>query len=904
MTQQNRLNKYFEFKCWKGFEKRGLEGEEYVDRLKFEIEVIERMGFPSYFLIVADFLDWARKNDIPVGPGRGSAAGSLASYCISITDLDPIRFGLLFERFLNPDRISLPDIDCDFCEEGRNKVIKYVIEKYGRDRVAQIGTFGRMKARAAVRMAARKLDFPVSLGDMLSKMLPPPEHGKPVSLAKSYEMIPEIKKLHDDLNSDAGLIFRTADKIEDAIQSYGIHAAGVVISPVPLTDLVPLTFSKDTLQSTQFDMDNIEDIGLVKLDFLGLKTLTVIKKACDLIKQHHGVDIDINNIVLDDPLTFSNLREGDTIGIFQLETSSGIRDLMIQIIPREIEDIFALVAMYRPGPLASDGLKQYLQVRAGKRKAEYPFPELEPILGDTAGWIIYQEQCMSLARVISGYTRGHTDDLRKAIGKKIPEKMAKHESTFIDGGVKNGFDRTKMEKLWEDMVSFADYGFNMSHAAAYGYITYQTAYLKAHFPVEFMTAALMSADKPPKVIKYVNECKKLRINVLPPDVNESDANFTIIKPTIVLGNADPMLGSYKLHDGTIGGIRFGLAAVKNLGNEPVLYITDVRSSGFRNIVDFSERVNLGKINKKKLESLVLAGAFDSTGDTRSSMLSAIDAIMRHKELKKRYESKLETYNKKYPEYLVRLDERENYKELGIKKPGVKKEPVKPTAPERPVIPDIPELSEEEILSYEKELIGFFISGHPLDAYTSALKSQDIVQIENLLDVDKDNEPIYHGKFIALAGVISSVEEKVTKKGDTMAFVTFEDKTGIIDVVVFPGVYRKCKEILKSARPLHIRGEIEVSGNFNDEETELTLTVKIKAFVIKPLISGEISYEPIKIEVTPNSAKNVMELINKYEGSDHKIIIIMKTNDGTNFHVKKVYSIGGNRSAFLRELGRI
>ena len=842
------------------------------------------MGFSGYFLIVADFLAWAKEHKIPTGPGRGSAAGSLASYCLGITNLDPIRFGLLFERFLNPDRISMPDIDCDFCEERRDEVIQYVVSKYGREHVAQIGTFGTMKAKGAIRDVTRTLGLPIAVGDKLTKLIPPPEHGKPIPLERSYKMKAELGKFHDDPNTPEGRVLNWADKVEGTIRNYGIHASGVVISPVPLTKLVPLTQGRGEEQSTQFEMNNIEDVGLIKFDFLGLRTLTVINKTCQLIKKHHGVEIDMDEIPLDDPAVFHNLKEGDTVGIFQLETSSGIRDLLIQIQPEELEDIIALVAMYRPGPLGSDGMKMYLDVRAGKRQPEYPFPELEEILRPTAGWLIYQEQCMQMARTLSSYTPGYTDDLRKAIGKKLADKMAKHEKTFVEGGIENGFDRTKMEKLWREMETFGAYGFNKSHAACYGLISYQTAYLKTHYPVEFMCAALTcNHNQTDTVIKYINECKRLNIEILPPDINDSQAGFTVSRPTV----HGPT--------GVSGAIRFGLSAVKNLGDEPVSHIARVRGDGFEDIVDFASRVDLSKINRRKLESLVSAGAFDSTGHTRTSLLAAVDNILDHKAEVKKYMAKMQTFEKRIQRYNDRELQRQIAEQNGTKKPAKLKLPVAPKKPETPLIPDLAEMSEPEMLAKEKELMGFYISGHPLDAYEGALNSAELCSIERL-------EEVQSGSYVKIGGIIASLNEKVTKAGKTMAFATLEDKTGQLDIVFFSNVYKQFRLLIKSGNPILIEGKIEHVGS-DDEDSHAFIT-KLVPFKVHKLLQGKVQYEPLEVVVAPSEVDTLAHLLKKYEGEDYQVNVSLKIEDGTLFRMKKVYSIGGNRSAFLRELGSI
>ena len=487
------LSEYFIFKCWKGLKARGLDTiPEYRERLEFEIKTILKMDYPGYFLIVQDFLNWARQNNIYVGPGRGSAAGSLVSYSLGITALDPIKWNLLFERFLNPDRISMPDIDCDIEKRYRHKVIQYVMDKYGHDKVAHISTFSLMRAKAAVKSVARTLGAPYAVGEKLSKLLLDPVSGKPQPLKESIEKVEVLQQYFDDEEEIEGKILRWALKIEDMISSIGVHAAGIVISNDPLVETTPILRSKEGQITTQFEMNNVEDVGLIKFDFLGLAALTKIHCTVDMIKAIQGVDINIESIDLEDDKVFERLRGGDQVGLFQLEASTGMRDLMIQIRPTSIEDITALVAIFRPGPLGADYKEIYLGVRAGIRDPEYLVPELEPILERTSGWLIYQEQIMEIAKTLAGYTGGEADELRKAVGKKKKKLMDKHEPKFKAGWVQHGLPADKADMLWDDMLKFAEYGFNRSHAAAYAMITYQTAWLKTYYPTEFMCSMLQS----------------------------------------------------------------------------------------------------------------------------------------------------------------------------------------------------------------------------------------------------------------------------------------------------------------------------------------------------------------------------------------------------------------------------
>ncbi|RPJ13390.1 MAG: DNA polymerase III subunit alpha, partial [Desulfobacteraceae bacterium] len=571
----------------------------YRERLDLEMNILTSMGFSGYFLIVADFIHYAKENNIPVGPGRGSAAGSLTAYSLGITDLDPIEHGLIFERFLNPARKSMPDIDVDFCINGREKVLKYVVDKYGEDRVAQITTFGSMKPRAVIRDVGRALDIPLREVDEIAKLVP---DVVKISLDDALKQEPRIEELAENRPDIAELI-SVCRTLEGLPRHASTHAAGVVIADKPLEEYLPLYRGKNGEFVTQFDMKRVEKIGLVKFDFLGLRNLTVIEKALSIISGLGQTPPDIANLKLDDEQTYRLLSAGDTTGVFQLE-SKGMKDLLKRVMPENFEDITALVALYRPGPLESGMIDDYVERKHGRRSVEYSVPQLEPILKETYGVIVYQEQVMKIASVLAGYSMAEADDLRKAMGKKITEIMASQRERFVKGATANGVLKEEADRLFSLIDKFGGYGFNKSHSAAYALIAYQTAYLKAHYPVEFMASLLTSEmNSTDSVVKYIAECGSQGIQVLPPDINESEREFSV--------NGQK--------------IRFGLVAVKNVGEGAIEAVIEARNEKkFSSIFDFCERVDLKKVNKRVVESLIKCGAFDSTGDYRSRMAASLD----------------------------------------------------------------------------------------------------------------------------------------------------------------------------------------------------------------------------------------------------------------------------------------
>ena len=749
-----------------------VDTEVYRDRLETEMTTIIKMGFPGYFLIVADFIRYAKEKGVPVGPGRGSAAGSLVAYSLAITDLDPIEHELIFERFLNPARKSMPDIDVDFCINGREKVFKYVVDKYGgEDFVAQIITYGKMKARAVIRDVGRVLDIPLPEVDALAKMVP---EGPKVDLASALAKEPRIGELMKS-KPEIGKLIKICRVLEGQPRHASTHAAGVVVADRPLVNYMPLYRGKRGEVTTQFDMKYVEKIGLVKFDFLGLRNLTVIQETLRLIAEQ-GKDVpDLANLDFDDADTYRLLCAADTTGVFQLE-SSGMKGLLAQLRPECFDDIIALVALYRPGPLESGMVDDFVERKHGRKTVEYLVPELEPVLKSTYGVIVYQEQVMQIAGALANYEMAEADDLRKAMGKKITSLLAEHRSRFIDGAVENHISRDKAATLFDLIEKFGGYGFNKSHSAAYALITYQTAYLKAHFPVEMLAALLTSAMHSTEgVVKFTAECQRQGIEVLPPDINKSQITFTVEGEKV----------------------RFGLVAVKNVGEGAIEAMIAERAAGgpFGNLFDFCERLDLTKCNKRVIESLIKSGAFDSTGEFRSRLMASLDDAV---------------------EYGQRVQREKNNPQMGLFDFIDDAQPVS----NYPKVPQIDEWEPREKLKLEKESLGFYISGHPLDTYRTAL--------ENYSDADMLTLPEKSdGQTVRVGGIISGVKE-ITSKNGRMAFVSLEDINGIIEVIVFSRLYGGVETLIKDGQVVFVEGEVQ------KRETE----VKILAASVTPIEKAE------------------------------------------------------------------
>ncbi|MBN2001524.1 DNA polymerase III subunit alpha [candidate division KSB1 bacterium] len=734
--------------------------EVYEKRLQQELEMIRSMGFAGYFLIVSDFIHYAKKKKIPVGPGRGSAAGSLVAYAIGITGIDPIRYNLFFERFLNPDRISMPDIDTDFCPQGRDEIIRYVTQKYGCNKVSQIITFGKMQARAVIRDVGRAMNIPYGEVDRIAKLIP---NILNIKLDEALKREPRLQEEQKN-NPRIKKLLDLSLSLEGLNRHSSTHAAGVVISDLPLVERVPLCKSPKEDVVTQFAMNDISDVGLTKFDFLGLKTLTVIKDTLCFIQESREENIDIGNLPLDDRQTYELLMRGDTDGIFQLE-SSGMKDVLTRMKPDCIEDVIALIALYRPGPM--DNIPEFISRKQGKTKILYEVAELEAILKETYGVIVYQEQVMQIAVTIGGYTLSEADTLRKVMSKKKTEEMeSKEKPKFIDGARKKKIDQTKASRIWEQMETFGKYGFNKSHSTAYAIISYQTAYLKTHYPVEFMAALLTSEkDNRDKIISHIGSCRDMGIDVLPPDINESKSDFSVV-------------GAH---------IRFGLAAVKNVGVSAIDSIIEVRESGgaFHSFSDFCDRVDFRKANKRMVESLIKCGAFDSMGHRRRQLMICYEEIM-DKAQKRQRERMSGQANL--------LDQFDQMKLTG----GNKRESFTN-------LPDISEWDHKQLLANEKETIGFYITGHPLSRYTDHLKMIVTTDSSNLLS-RTDRE------VVALAGVVSSIREVQTRRKETMAYVTLEDLKGYFTVIFFPELYKQSYEILHGEEPLFLKGVADVADD--------------------------------------------------------------------------------------------
>ena len=789
---------------------------EYQERLDFELTIIRKMGFAGYFLIVADFIAHARRLRIPVGPGRGSAAGSLVAYALSITNIDPIKYGLLFERFLNPQRISMPDIDIDFCINGRDEVIQYVAEKYGRDNVCQIITFGTMKARGAIRDVGRSLNIPLGEVDRIAKLVP---EVIGVSLDQAIQEEPELRRLEED-DGHGRKLLQISRALEGLARHASTHASGVVISDRPLVEYLPLfKGSRDEIM-TQYTMDRIEQLGLIKFDFLGLKTLTVIKQTLKLIEETTHETIDIDKISLNDDATYQLCSEGRTTGVFQLE-SAGMKALLRRLRPEVFEDLIALVALYRPGPLGSNMVNDFVDGKHGKVKIKYFLPQLEPILKETYGVILYQEQVMKIAQILSNYTLAEADELRKAIGKKKPEVMVKHRARFIEGATKNNISHKTAEKLFILIEKFGGYGFNKSHSAAYAMIAYQTAYLKAHYPVQFM-AALLTQDmgNQDKTIKNIAECQGMGIEILPPDINESQADFSVVE----------------------GRIRFGLGAVKNVGLKAVESVIEERDTHepFRDLLDFCKRVEGHKVNHRVLEGLIQCGAFDFTDIYRSRLFGALDNVLKF------------CGSNQDPNQLNifgSLDLR------GGESGGLFE------------LPDCDEWDDKERLRREKEALGFYITGHPLARFRKEIEQFTTCAIQDL-PAHKDKSTV------KIAGVVGNLKIKRTKRGDKMATMSVEDLTGSAQVILFPDIFNRASPLLKGDEPLLISGIVETGDT----------SAKIIAQEIVTLDSiRQNSVKAIELRLDENSAStdllaDLQEIVFTYPG-ECRLLFKVNTKNG-------------------------
>jgi DNA polymerase-3 subunit alpha len=808
-----------------------LDESPYRERLESELNVIKDMGFPGYFLVVSDFIKWAKNNGVPVGPGRGSAAGSLVAFALEITNLDPLKYDLIFERFLNPARKSMPDIDVDFCIEGRENVFKYVVEKYGGgDYVAQIITFGSLKTRAVIRDVGRVLNIPLHEIDMIAKLVP---EKIGIKLKDALIEEPRLQELADE-NAQYAKLIDICKVLEGLPRHASTHAAGVVIGDKPLVNYLPLFRGKNGEIVTQFDMKCVEKIGLVKFDFLGLRNLTVIEQALEFIKEQGKERPNLDQLPLDDDKTFKLIQRGDTTGVFQLE-SSGMKELMIRLKPECFDDIVALVALYRPGPLDSGMVDDFVDRKHGLKKVEYPFPQLEDILNDTYGVIVYQEQVMRIASVLANYSMSEADDLRKAMGKKIAELLAKHRKRFMDGAQENKLNAEKAKHIFDLMEKFGGYGFNKSHSAAYALIAYQTAWLKAHYPVEFM-ASLLSSEmgNTDAVLKFITECRNHKIKIQPPDINESMHHFIV-------------------RDGEI---RFGLLAIKNVGEGAVDAIIEARKEGkYVSLFDFCERADLRRVNKRVVENLIKCGAFASTNAKRAQMMDSLEHALDfgQKSQRDKQSGQLTLFGGKKAKI--------NY----------------------PVLKEMDEWDDTVLLNFEKESLGFFITGHPLDKFKDVMEQFSDVNSETLVNKS-------HGAAVRICGAISSTKPIRTKKGDQMAFLGLEDKVGSFETVVFSDMYTKYSHLFEQDRPLIVQGEVQKNEK----------AVKIIADSIVPLEEAENTWSAgvhIHIDLSRLNTEmlnDLYERIKEYNGNCRSFLhLIVPGETETIIELPKEYYVTPN-----------
>ena len=784
---------YLKLQCDLGYRRRYGDSNEHYGRLEYELSVINQMGYVDYFLIVWDFIKYARDNGIMVGPGRGSAAGSLVAYCLGITNVDPIKYDLIFERFLNPERISMPDIDIDFCYERRQEVIDYVVKKYGEDRVAQIITFGTMAARAAVRDVGRALAIPYNEVDRVAKMIPMVP-GRHITIENAIETNPELRNLYNQSEVIREML-DMAMSLEGMPRHASTHAAGVVISSRPITDIVPLYRNEDLI-STQFPMNTLEELGLVKMDFLGLRTITVIRDTVNLIRDHRGIEIDIDNIDYEDQAVYEMISRGETAGVFQLE-SQGMTQFFRELMPTSMEDIIAGISLYRPGPM--DQIPRYIRNKRNPELITYPTEKLKPILDVTYGCMIYQEQVMRICRDLAGYSLGRSDLVRRAMSKKKKDVMDAERKNFvygladddgnilIPGAIRNGVDEKTAHMIFDEMMDFASYAFNKSHAAAYAYVGYQTAWLKCHYPVEFMAALLNSfVGNLGKVSQYVRECRRMGIEVLAPDINESMGGFSVSR----------------------GKIRFGLAAVKHVGESLVRSVIEERDRNgpFRNFVDFCERMEGRELNKRAVESLIKCGAFDSFGIYRSRLMASYEKILERVSARKK-----NMMTGQFSLFDVMPDE-DRTDEIEW--------------------PQMEEYDKRLLLAMEKDMLGLYLTGHPLDMFEDLIR-EHVTHFSYEFEVSEEGQPheskLSDNQFVRIAGIVTDVKTISTRNNRLMAFVTVEDLYGQVEVVVFPNVYEECSSFLENDAQVWVEGRINLK---EDEQA------KILANHIKPIVPGQ------------------------------------------------------------------
>ncbi len=801
---------YLKKLCEEGLKKRYGENAEAAERLSYELDVIKNMGYVDYFLIVWDFIKYAKDNGIPVGPGRGSAAGSIVSYCLEITNIDPIRFGLIFERFLNPERVSMPDIDVDFCNEDRQKVIDYVVEKYGRERVCQIITFNKMKAKNAIRDVGRVLDVSYADTDTIAKMIP---FDLKMTIEKALKLNPDLKAKYDT-DDIARELIDDAIKLEGLIRNAGTHAAGVVIAREPVTEYLPLQKNDDVV-ITQFPKDTVEELGLLKMDFLGLRNLGIIKDALNIIKASTGEEIDIDAINLNEPGVYQMIGRGETEGVFQLE-SAGMKQFMKELKPESIEDIIAGISLYRPGPM--DQIPRYVANKENPEQVEYKHEILEPILDVTYGCMVYQEQVMEIVRKMAGYSLGRADLVRRAMSKKKEDVMIAERKNFIhgitddegnvlvDGAVRRGVPEAVANAIFDEMMDFAQYAFNKSHAAAYAFVTYQTAYLKHFYPAQYMAALLSSVlDSPEKVAKYSAEATRMGIKILPPDINKSISGFAVQN----------------------GDVRFGLAVIKNVGVGCIDGVVAEREANgeYKSYKDFAKRTMKLGVTKRVHEYLIKAGAFDSLGEKRSYLLAEFENIIDSysDDLKRNIEGQINLFG----------DDEDAFLESSTPK-------------------DLPELSQKELLKYEKESVGYYISGHPLNEYAEEIANISTVTFADFIDEEAETT-LSDGMPVTVCVLASGIKTKITKNNKMMAFITAEDLTGQAEIIVFPTVFDRARKYLSEDAALIVSGKL----SFREDEEP-----KILCDTVEPLTRGA-KVEKVELPKVSKELKSDKKLFLKF-----------------------------------------
>ena len=811
--------------CYEGLDERyGDRAEELKPRLKYELDTIQKMGYVDYFLIVWDFIRYARDHGIPVGPGRGSAAGSIVSYTLGITQLDPIRYNLLFERFLNPERVSMPDIDVDFCFERRQEVIDYVVRKYGKDCVAQIVTFGTMAARGVIRDVGRVMDLPYALCDSIAKMIPQELN---ITIDKALEMNHELKTLYDTDEKIKELI-NMSRRLEGLPRHTSMHAADVVISQKEVDEYVPLSRAADGTIVTQFTMTTLEELGLLKMDFLGLRTLTVIDNAVRLVAKDTGRKLDMLKIDYNDRAVLDSIGTGKTEGVFQLE-SGGMKNFMKELKPQSLEDIIAGISLYRPGPM--DFIPQYIRGKNNPETITYDCPQLQPILQPTYGCIVYQEQVMQIVRDLGGYTLGRSDLVRRAMSKKKAAVMAKERQNFVYGNkeedvpgcIANGIDEKTANKIYDDMTDFAKYAFNKSHAAAYALVAYQTAYLKYYYPVEFMAALMTSViDNPPKVAEYILTCRQMGIRILPPDINVGEAGFTV--------------------DGK--NIRYGLSAIKSIGRPVIDAVVEERTLGgsYRSLKDFIERLTGKETNKRTIENFIKSGAFDGLGGTRKQFMMIYADIMDRiaHEKKSSMTGQMTLFD---------LMGEEDKREYEIQ------------------LPKVGEYDKEQLLAFEKEVLGIYVSGHPLEKY-EALWKHVITNVTSdfALDEETGHSKVMDGNRAVIGGILTDKRVKYTKTNKTMAYLTVEDLVGTVEVVVFPKDYEKNLQYLNVDDRVFIRGRV----SSEDDQSSKLICEKIFRFDEVP---QELWIQFATISDYRAREKQLFDLLRNSDGKDYVVIYV-------------------------------